>query len=165
MLKIANKFCYYLKNILLPILLVATIYIIGYMFQRLGKDMFGANLMEFMSVVLPFLLLMIILIFNTFLKHDNVRNCFFYNFTSLLVMIVIFIFCYRALFDQNMYMWHKYTYKINFNYFSDQLGPTKIMLYVLSVANILLIIEGYMKKDKKKEKVKLNSKKVLGTDE
>ena len=118
-----------------------------------------------MGLFLPFLLLMIILIFNTFLKHDNVRNCFFYNFTSLLVMIVIFIFCYRALFDQNMYMWHKYTYKINFNYFSDQLGPTKIMLYVLSVANILLIIEGYMKKDKKKEKVKLNSKKVLGTAE
>ena len=169
MIKIINKLCYYIKNILLPIVFFATLYILGFMFQRLNKQVFGANFLEFVQVALPFVILIILLIVNTLLKHYNVKNCFFYNFTSFLVMLTIFFFCYRALFDKNMYMWHKYTYKINFNYFSDQIGPIKVMLYMLSFANVVLIIEEYLKKtpkkkddfkDKKEFKEEINKKKL-----
>lgn len=157
MLKILNKFIYYVKNILLPILLIATIYIVMFMFKRLEKDIFGANLTEFLSVILPFILLLILLVINSILKQENVYNNLFYNITSFIIMITIFIFVYRALFDQNMYLWHKYGYNINFNYFADQIAPIKIMLYGLSFANVLLIIEGYLKKEKNKE-IKENKK-------
>ena len=146
--KILNKIFYILKNILLPILLFATIYIIVFMFQRLQKELFGANFMEFLGIILPFIILIILFIVNTFLKQDSVRSNMFYNIVSFLVMITIFIFCYRALFDQNMFLWHKYGYNINFNYFADQVAPMKVMLYGLSIANVLLIVDEYLK-DKK----------------
>ena len=136
---------------MLPIVMTATIYIVVYMFQRLKKDLFGANFMEFVSVILPFFILLVLVLVNSFFKQDGVRNSFFYNFTSFLVMLTITYFCYRALFDQNMYFWHKYGYNINFNYFSDQIAPIKVMLYVLSFANIVLVIEGYLNKDNNKD--------------
>ena len=157
MLKMLNKFIYILKNIMLPILLVATIYIIMFMFKRLEKEVFGANLMEFLSVIAPFIILLVLIVINSFLKQKNVSDNFFYNITSFLVMITIAIFCYRALFDQNMYLWHKYGYNINFNYFADQVAPTKVMLYGLSIANILLIIEGYLNKEEKNKEIKTKS--------
>ena len=158
MLKMLNKLFYILKNIMLPITLIATIYIVMFMFKRLEKEIFGANFMEFISVILPFILLLILIVVNTKFKHDNVRNNFFYNITSFLIMITILVFCYRALFDQNMYLWHKYGYNMNFNYFADQIAPIKVMLYGLSFANILLIIEGYLDKDKLKSKNNVKKK-------
>lgn len=160
MIKIINKLLYILKNIILPFLLVGTIYIIIFMFKRLEKDIFGANLMEFISVIAPFILLLIIFVINSILKQKNVSDNVFYNITSFLVMLTIGIFIYRALFDQNMYLWHKYGYNINFNYFADQIAPIKVMLYGLLVANILLMIEGYIKKDDKdiKNNQKINDK-------
>jgi len=159
MLKLLNKLFYIVKNIMLPILLCATIYIIVFMFQRLEKEIFGANFMEFLGVIGPFLILIILIILNSFLKHDNVRDNIFYNLVSFLVVITIFIFCYRALFDQNMFLWHKYNYQINFNYFADQVAPIKIMLYGLSIANILLMVDGYLKDDNKEIKDKKINKK------
>ena len=44
MTKILNKLIYILKNILLPLTFIATIYITVFMFKRLEKDIFGANL-------------------------------------------------------------------------------------------------------------------------
>lgn len=154
MIKILNKLFYILKNILLPILLVATIYIVTYMFHRLDKEVFGANFMEFVSVIAPFVLLLILIITNIFLKQISVKNNFFYNVTSFIVMLTIFIFCYRSLFDQNMILWHKYTYNINFNYFSDQIAVIKVLLYCLSVSNILIMIDGYIKDEKEVKKGK-----------
>lgn len=147
MIKILNKFIFHLKNIILPILLIATIYIVNLMFQRLGKNIFGENLVEFIEVILPFILLIILILVNIFLNQEEVKSNFFYNITSFLVVIVIGIFCIRALFDNNMFFIHKYSYGINFNYFSDQIAATKVMLYGLSIGNILLMISNYIKLD------------------
>ena len=49
MTKILNKLIYILKNILLPLTFIATIYITVFMFKRLEKDIFGANLFEFLN--------------------------------------------------------------------------------------------------------------------
>ncbi len=156
MTKILNKMFYYLKNIMLPLLMFATIYIVMMMFQRLEKEPFGANFGEFLGIILPFIVLIILLIVNTFLKHDEVRNSLFYNLVSFMVMLTIAIFCYRAMFDKNMVMWHRYKYNINFTYFTDQIAPFKVMLYLLSFSNVMLIIKGYLNnKDKVKNKKSL----------
>ena len=152
MTKILNKLFRILHIIMLPILLVATIYIVMFMFQRLEKEIFGANFTEFLGVIFPYLLLIILNIINMFLKQNNVKHNLFYNTTAFLVMIVITVFCLRALFDQNMFLWHKYGYNMNFNYFSDQIAPMKVMLYGLSIANVVLMIDGYIKSDNKSEK-------------
>ena len=152
MTKILNKLFRILHIIMLPILLVATIYIVMFMFQRLEKEIFGANFLEFLGVIFPYLLLIILNIINMFLKQNNVKDNLFYNTTAFLVMIVITVFCLRALFDQNMFLWHKYGYNMNFNYFSDQIAPMKVMLYGLSIANVVLMIDGYIKSDNKSEK-------------
>ena len=139
MTKILNKLIYILKNILLPLTFIATIYITVFMFKRLEKDIFGANLFEFLKVVIPFIILLILILANSFLNIKTVKDNIFYNLTSFIVLITISIFCYRALLDQNMFLWHKYGYNINFNYFSDQIASIQVMLYGLSLANILLI--------------------------
>ena len=152
MTKILNKLFRILHIIMLPILLIATIYIVMFMFQRLEKEIFGANFTEFLGVIFPYLLLIILNIINMFLKQNNVKDNLFYNTTAFLVMIVITVFCLRAIFDQNMFLWHKYGYNMNFNYFSDQIAPMKVMLYGLSIANVVLMIDGYIKSDNKSEK-------------
>ena len=118
MTKILNKLIYILKNILLPLTFIATIYITVFMFKRLEKDIFGANLFEFLKVVIPFIILLILILVNSFLNIKTVKDNIFYNLTSFIVLITISIFCYRALLDQNMFLWHKYGYNINFNYFT-----------------------------------------------
>lgn len=157
MVKILNKLFYILKNIMLPILLLATIYIVAYMFQRLEKNMFGEDLYEFIFIIVPYLLLIILSFINFTFYQKSVSKNFFYNITSFIIMLTIGVFCYRALFDSNMILWHRYGYNINFHYFSDQIAPIKVMLYGLSVANILLMIEGYIKLPK--EEVKTVNKK------
>ena len=152
MTKILNKLFRILHIIMLPILLIATIYIVMFMFQRLEKEIFGANFLEFLGVIFPYLLLIILNIINMLLKQNNVKDNLFYNTTAFLVMIVITVFCLRALFDQNMFLWHKYGYNMNFNYFSDQIAPMKVMLYGLSIANVVLMIDGYIKSNNKSEK-------------
>ena len=152
MTKILNKLIYILKNILLPLTFIATIYINVFMFKRLEKDIFGANLFEFLKVVIPFIILLILILVNSFLNIKTVKDNIFYNLTSFIVLITISIFCYRALLDQNMFLWHKYGYNINFNYFSDQIASIQVMLYGLSLANILLIIKDKLSVDKKVNK-------------
>lgn len=151
MTKIINKLLYILKNILFPIIFFATIYIVVFMFKRLEKDIFGANLMEFIQIVLPFILLLILNLITIFLNTKEVKNNIFYNITSFLVMLVISVFCYRALMDKNMFLWYKYGYNINFNYFADQVAPIKVMLYGLSLSSILLMIKGKIGEDKKED--------------
>ncbi|MBQ8891428.1 MAG: hypothetical protein IJ068_01015 [Bacilli bacterium] len=161
MLKILNKIILHLKNIILILLVPVTIYIVGYMFERIGKEMFGEHLLEFIDVLFPFILLIILNLINLFAKQEEVKDNFYYNITSLLCMIVISIFCYRALMDSNMYFLNKYKYHINFNYFSDQIAPIKVMLYGLSVSNILLMISNAIKIENKeiKETKKVNKSK------
>ena len=168
MVKILNKFIFYLKNILLPILLIATIFIVSQMFQRLGKDIFGDNLLEFIEVIAPFVLLIILNLINMFLFQKEVKDNLYYNMTSLLVMITIAIFCIRACFDQKMYFIHQYGYDINFNYFADQIAAIKVMLYGLSFANLMLMIANYIKVEdvsEVRETMKNDKKYEKNTDE
>ncbi len=158
MTKIINKLLYILKNILFPITFIATIYIIIFMFKRLEKDIFGASLIEFIQIVLPFILLLILNLITIFLNTKEVKNNIFYNITSFLVMLVISVFCYRALMDKNMFLWYKYGYNINFNYFADQVAPIKVMLYGLSLSSILLMIKGKLE-ESKQENSKENKEK------
>ncbi len=148
MVKLLNKLLIILKNNFLPINLLASIYIVIFMFKRLAKDVFGQNLMEFLAIVFPYFLLLILNIVNIFLKQKSVNDNLFYNATSFFVSITILIFCYRALFDKNMFLWYKYGYNINFNYFSDQIAAIKVMLYGLSIGNILLMISNYLQDNK-----------------
>ena len=158
MIKILNRLLFHLKNIILFVTLVATIFIVMYMFQRLEKDIFGTNLLEFISIVIPFLLIIMLSLINLFFKQKAIIDNTFYNITSFLVSIVISIFCYRALMDQNMLFWHKYGYNMNFNYFSDQVSAMKVMLYGLSFANIILMINGFIKTEEIEEDKIMNKK-------
>lgn len=144
MLKILNKLLFTVKNILILISLSITIYIIVFMFQRLEKEIFGGSFIEFLLSVLPFFLLMILSIVNMTFKQHQVTDNIFYNITSFLVLSVIMIFCLRALFDQGMYFWHKYPHNINYSYFSDQLSAIKVMLYGLSLSNIIFMVTNYL---------------------
>ena len=119
MINLLNKFFFHIKNLILSIDLLATIYIIINMFRRLEKSAFGPNFLEFLEIIFPFILILILWLLNLLLNHKRIQNNTFYNITSFLVVCTIFIFCYRAIFDENMLFWHKYGYKINFNYFSD----------------------------------------------
>ena len=159
MIKLLNKLFFHLKNVILPIDLLATMYIVIFMFKRLDKVVFGPNFFEFMKIVLPFIVLFIIWLLNLLLNHEKIQNNTFYNITSMLVVCTIFIFCYRAIFDKNMLFWHKYGYKINFNYFSDQIAPIKVMLYGLSISNLLLIVNNKIKPDNIIDNNKINSNK------
>ena len=145
MINLLNKFFFHIKNLILSIDLLVTIYIIINMFIRLEKSAFGPNFLEFLEIIFPFMLILILWLINLLLNHKRIQNNTFYNITSVLVVCTIFIFCYRAIFDENMLFWHKYGYKINFNYFSDQIPPIKVMLYGLSIANIILIINEHIK--------------------
>lgn len=159
MIKILNRLLFHLKNIILFITLVATIFIVMFMFQRLEKDIFGSNLLEFISIIFPFTLIIMLSLINLFFKQKTIIDNTFYNITSFLVSIVISIFCYRAIMDQNMLFWHKYGYNMNFNYFSDQISAIKVMLYGLSLANIILMINGFIKTEEV-EKNKIVNKKI-----
>ena len=80
MTKILNKLIYILKNILLPLTFIATIYITVFMFKRLEKDIFGANLFEFLKVVIPFIILLILILVNSFLNIKTVKDNIFYKY-------------------------------------------------------------------------------------
>ena len=150
MVKILNKITFHLKNIMLPILLIFTIYIVSMMFQRLGKNLFGEDMLEFIEVIAPFVLLIILNLLNLFLSQKEVRDNVYYNMTSFLVMVVITIFAYRACFDGKMYFLHQYSYRINFNYFADQIAAIKVMLYGLSFGNIILMLANYVRLEDEK---------------
>ena len=140
MIKLLNKLLYYLKNLLLPILFAITIYIISFMYTRLGKSIFGDSLLEFLNILIPFFLLMVSWVLNIVLKQKSVQENLFYNFTSVFALTTIAVFCYRTILDKNMILWYKYNHNINFNYFSDQIIAIRILLYGLIIADVLLVL-------------------------
>ena len=150
--KILNKILSFLRIILLLASFAITLYIILYMYYNLGKEPFGNSFMDFLAIMLPFIILLIFIVINMVLKNKLVSQNIFYNLTSVLVLGVILYMGYRAMFDQNMILWHKTDYHINFEYFADQLFQIKAMLYALSAANLFLLIEAYLGKEDKKVK-------------
>lgn len=125
-----------------------TLYILIFMYQRLDKDPFGESFGEFFGVLLPFVLLLITFTINLAGRQKSVNEHLFFNASCVISLTAILFFGYRALTDQNMVLWGKDGYGINFNYFADQITHIKVMVYVMLVIDILLIIQGRLNKKK-----------------
>lgn len=136
MKKILNIMFAILKYILLLGAFAITLFIIVRMNVRLNKS-FTTVIPEF----IPFLLIFLLFIINLTFKQDGVNNNIFYNLTSCIVFTTIIVVGYRAFADKNMVLNEKYGYGIDFNYFNTFISYMKIMLYGLSVSNILFMIK------------------------
>ena len=162
MVKIINVFFSILKFLLLLVSFMVTFYIIMNMYHRLDK-----NLMECIPTMAPFVILLFLFILNFLFKHKAVNGCLLYNISCCLAFAVILLAAYRSIVDEAMVMILKLGYHINFNYFADVIAPMKAMLYLLIVANVLLMIVGKLdslKKKKVKQEVnatEVEAKKVL----
>jgi len=144
--KIINAIFSILKVFLLLVSFVLTFFIIVNMYRRLEKDLFDA-----IYNFIPFILLFVLFAINIIFKQKSVTGCLFYNVVCCLVFSMILLACYRTFFDENMVVYLRLGYNINFNYFADIIAPMRAMLYVLCVSNILLIIDGLKFWDKKEE--------------
>ena len=149
MINIFNKIFNFLKILLLFVTFAFTTYIMIFMYQRLEKNVFGEYFFEFFGVLLPFIILMFLFTINLSARQKSVNDNVFFNSCCMVALLAILFFGYRTLFDQNMVYWGKDGYGINFSYFADQITQIKTMLYVITIADIFLIIFG--KLDKKKE--------------
>ena len=153
MIKILNTILSYLKVLLLLVTFVFSFFIIINMYQRLEKNMINA-IFNF----IPFILFAINIIF----KQKSVNNCLFYNVTCCLVFLMLLFSIYRTFCDKNMIAIIRLGYNINFNYFADVIAPMKAMLYILSVSNVLLMLEDFHFVPKKVEVVtKTDTKKKV----
>ena len=137
MLKIFNGLLNVLKMIMLLICFVLTFYIIIRMYQRLDKPFIGS-----ISNFIPFIVLFILFCVNFIFIKKQVNQNVFYNVTCVLVFSMLGFCIYRTFFDKNMIVLTRLGYDINFNYFADVIAPMKVLLYTLSVTNVLLIISG-----------------------
>ena len=137
MIKILNGILNILKLLMLLVCFVLTFYIIIQMYNRLNKDLVG-SIYNF----IPFVLLFILFCINIIFKQKAVNNCTFYNITCCLVFSMLLFAIYRTFTDKNMVVMLRLGYDINFNYFADMIAPMRVMLYCLSVSNVLLILSG-----------------------
>lgn len=152
--KVLNVFFSILKFLLLLISFMITFYIIMNMYHRLDK-----NIIECIPTMLPFVILLFLFILNFIFKQKAVNGCLFYNISCCIAFSVILLSAYRSIFDENMVMILKLGYHINFNYFADVIAPMKSMLYLLIIANIILMIIGILT-SKTNHKNKLEVKKI-----
>ncbi|MGN0973354.1 MAG: hypothetical protein ACI4OT_01280 [Bacilli bacterium] len=142
MTSIVNKIFSILKYILLIISFVLTLYIVIYMYHRLNK-----SLIQSYKIFIPFIIIFVLFCINFLFNKKKVQKNLFYNITCCLVFCLIIFVDYRTIFDTYMLANSKLGYNINFNYFNDFLIPLKIMLYGLSITNILLMINFKSKKN------------------
>lgn len=153
MINIVNKILCFLKVLLLLASFVLTFFIVLNMYKRLEK-----NYIESISVFLPYLLLFITFAINLVLRQRQVNNNVFYNVTCCLVFIVLLFSGYRALTDDFMVAFTRLGYNINFNYYSDMIAPMRMMLYLLTVSNVLMMFDRPWKKINDNNSVLENSK-------
>ena len=146
MTKVLNVLLNIIKVIMLLVCFVLTFYIIVKMYQRLDKDM-----VKSIPNFIPFILLFILFCINFIFRQKQVNQNSFYNITCILVFAMLGFAIYRTFYDKNMVVLTRLGYDINFNYFADIIAPMKVLLYGLSVTNILLIFSGL---DYNKKKVK-----------
>lgn len=150
MTKLLNYLLLALKFILLLISFVITFFIMISMYNRLDK-----NVLDCIPTMLPFILLLFLFTINIILKQKETMNNIFFNLTCCLVFMVILVSAYRSFFDQNMVMITKLGYNINFNYFADVIAPMRAMLYLLVLADIILMIVSKMDQFKHTNKTKV----------
>lgn len=146
MKKIFNWLFYGLKFLLLIAALGLTLFVLIRMNVRLEK-----NMMSVLPELIPFVLLLILFIVNMIFKQKGVNENIFYNLTCSLVLATIVCVTLRAVLDTNMVLNEKYGYGVDFNFFDNFVAYINIMLYGLSIANILFM---FREKDKNVEKSK-----------
>ncbi len=149
MKKIFNGLFYGLKFLLFVVAFGLTLFILIRMNMRLNKD-FTSIISEF----IPFVILLILFIVNLLFKQKNISKNLFYNLTCCLVLSTIIVVALRSLLDTNMVLNEKYGYGVDFNFFDNFIPYIKIMLYGLSIADIL-----FMFREKDNDKIK-DEKKV-----
>ncbi len=154
MKKILNGLFFILKWILLLSSFAVTFYIVLSMYDRVNK-----NLMESISLFIPYVLILILFMINIIFKQKSVSKNLFYNLTCCLVFATIIVVGIRSIMDKNMILNKIMGYGINFSYFNDFLAFMKILLYGLSVGNIFFMI--HEKEDHPEstlvKKIKINS--------
>lgn len=138
MKKIINILLIFIKFLFLLISFVLTFNIVLRMYERLGK-----NYIESIPVFIPYIVLFLLFSINFIFRQKRVNNCIFYNITCCLVFAML-IFCgYRAMNDEYMLLYIRLgDYHINFNYYADIIAPMKVMLYLLSISNVILMFTG-----------------------
>lgn len=134
MKRIFNGLFYGLKFLLLVAAFGLTLFILIRMNMRLEKDV-----MSILPEFIPFAVLLILFIVNMVFKQRGVTGNMFYNLTCCLAFTVIICVALRAILDTNMVLNEKYGYGIDFNFFDNFISYIKIMLYGLSIANILFM--------------------------
>lgn len=135
MRKLLNLLFSFFKYVLLLIAFGFTLFLVLKMNARLNK-----NIKDSISVFIPYVLLFILFILNICLDRKYIKRNIFYNITCCLVCATNIIVAYRAMFDTNMVFNSIQKSGVNFNYFNDYLSFNNIMLYGLSVANIVFMI-------------------------
>ncbi len=150
MKKIFNLLFYGLKFLLLIAAFGLTLFIFIRMNVRLEKSM-----VSIMPEMIPFVVLLILFIVNMIFRQKGVTDNIFYNLTCCLVLSIIICVALRAMFDTNMVLNGKYGYGVDFNFFDNFVSYIKIMLYGLSIANIL-----FMFREKDKDLVAKSSKRT-----
>ena len=143
---IFNWLFYGLKFLLLIAALGLTLFVLIRMNVRLEK-----NMMSVLPELIPFALLFILFIVNMIFKQKGVHENIFYPLTCCLVLATIVCVTLRAVLDTNMVLNEKYGYGVDFNFFDNFVAYINIMLYGLSIANILFV---FREKDKNVEKSK-----------
>lgn len=134
-MKKINVFLNILKFVLLVAALIGTIYIMFFMYQRLGKSFSGIIIS-----VLPYILLLILFVFNNVFSGIKVNQHMLYNFICCFSFSTILFCCYRAIFDDFMLIKNNYVSLINFSYYSPLIKIFNILMYGLVLSNILIII-------------------------
>ena len=135
MKKIFNSLFYILKYLLLIAAFGLTLFILIRMNVRLDKDM-----MTILPELISFALLLILFVLNMIFRQSSVSDNIFYNLTCCLVLGTIIFVDLRSVLDTNMVLNAKYGYDIDFKFFDNFIAYIKIMLYGLSIANILFMV-------------------------
>lgn len=148
MVRILNGFLNIIKLLLLVACFVFTFFIIISMYNRLEKPLIG-SIYNF----IPYILLFILFSINLIFRQKQVTQNTFYNVVCIMVFLMLGFSIYRTFMDKNMIVLLRLGYDINFNYFADMIAPMRVLLYTLSLCNVLLIISGldFEKKKIKKE--------------
>ena len=142
--KVLNIFLNVIKMLLLLVCFVLTFYVIINNYMRLDRSVISS-----ISNFIPYFLLFILFSINFVLRQKEVLNNTLYNVVCCLVFGLNLLVIYRTLFDNNMVLYTRLGYGMNFNYFSDMFMPIKLLIYLLSISNIIMIVNSLLKINKK----------------
>ena len=135
MKKIINWILLVLKYILFIGAFASSFYIVLSMYRRLNKD-----IVESIDVFIPYAILLILFFINIIFRQKYVNQNIFYNLTCCLVFLTTILVGIRAIYDTNMILNKIMGYNINFIYFGNYIVFMKLLIYGLSLGNILFMV-------------------------